>query len=83
MVKHLDGISPIVSQESFDLKALYETKKLIKGVKREDAYRIVSALKRGADPCLLVDDISALHMAAGIKSDQRRSMVRKLIESFY
>ena len=72
-----DGISPISAQERCHSgsKLVRETKKLIRAVKREDAYGIVCALKRGANPCLLINDVSALHLAAGIKSDQRCSMV--------
>ena len=75
---NFDGISPIPTQEACgkrDSKLLQETKKLIRAVKQEDAYRIVCALKRGANPCLVINDVSALHIAAGIKSDQRCSMV--------
>jgi glutaredoxin-related protein len=72
-----DGISPISAQEicKNDLKLMRETKKLIRAVKQEDAYGIVCALKRGANPCLLINDVSTLHLAAGLKSDQRCSIV--------
>ncbi|XP_028412247.1 uncharacterized protein LOC114535064 [Dendronephthya gigantea] len=83
MPANIDGISPIFAQEMRDTaptKTSRETKKLIRAVKREDAYGIVCSLKRGADPCLLIDDVSALHLAAGIKSDQRCSMVAYLLK---
>ena len=72
-----DGISPISVQNmcNSDSKLVRETKKLIRAVKKEDAYGIVCALKRGASPCLLINDVSALHLAAGLKSDQRCSIV--------
>lgn len=73
-----DGISPISAQDVCgrrDSTLLRETKKLTRAVKQEDAYGIVCALKRGANPCLVINDVSALHLAAGIKSDQRCSMV--------
>lgn len=79
-----DGISPIPTQEACgktDSKLLRETKKLIRAVKQEDAYGIVCALKRGGNPCLVINDVSALHIAAGIKSDQRRSMVSIRLET--
>ena len=72
-----DGISPISVQEicKHDSKLVRETKKLIWAVKQENAYGIVCALKRGANPCLLINDVSTLHLAAGLKSDQRCSIV--------
>ena len=72
-----DGISPISAQElcNNDSKLVRETKKLIRAVKQEDAYGIVCALKRGANPCLFINDVSTLHLAVGLKSDQRCSIV--------
>ena len=72
-----DGISPISAQQMYnrDSKMLHETNKLIEAVKQEDAHAIVNALKYGANPCLLINDVSALHLAAGIKSEQRCSTV--------
>ena len=72
-----DGISPISAQEmcNNDSKLVRETKKLIRAVKQEDAYGIVCALKQGANPCLLINDVSTLHLAVGLKSDQRCSIV--------
>lgn len=75
MSADFDGISPISGQDTHDAKTMRETKKLMRAVKREDAYGIVCALKRGANPCLLINEVTALHLAVGIKSDQRCSMV--------
>ena len=78
----IDTISPISTTDAWKSEnhIIRETEKLMKAVKREDAYNIVCTLKRGADPCLLVNDLSALHLAVGMKSDQRRSMVNFLLK---
>ena len=82
MTVDLDGISPISAQDIWksDSKMIRETKKLIRAVQREDAYGIVRSLKRGANPCLVINDVSALHFAAGIQSEQRCSMVAYLLK---
>lgn len=78
----IDTISPISTTDAWknELRIVRETRKLVKAVKREEAYGIVCSLKKGADPCLLINDVSALHLAVGIKSDQRRSIVIYLLK---
>ena len=79
--KNIDIISPINTTDvcKSESQVFQETKKLVKAVKREDAYDIVCSLNRGADPCVLVNDVTALHLAAGIKTDQRYSVLTYLL----